>query len=127
MTFKESGENITVKCSCNNGNAGIVAMYLFHQKEDNKEDNEVVFCTRNGSPKTRPKYENRAQIHGSFMNWTITITNLTVDDSGFFRCAYKNGVLAHFCQMTYAVFVKGVFLFYSQKLFRVFTFFLSNS
>ncbi|XP_047434889.1 uncharacterized protein LOC125004372 [Mugil cephalus] len=108
MMFIQSGEDITVKCSCGTSE-NIVGMYLLHKTGNNVKEKEVVFL-RTNSVSIRSKYQNRTRINGSLTDSTITITNLTVDDSGVFRCNYKDQRIHDVgaCGMTYTVFVKGL-------------------
>uniref|UniRef100_A0A8C4GGU8 Immunoglobulin subtype domain-containing protein n=1 Tax=Dicentrarchus labrax TaxID=13489 RepID=A0A8C4GGU8_DICLA len=90
--YKESGESITLECSsagCPSSIEGYTGMYLYHEF---KELDEVLyFHSKPGTADKitpRPRYKNRTQTEGPLKNHTITISNLTVDDTGLYRCAF---------------------------------------
>ncbi|KAK5602550.1 hypothetical protein CRENBAI_008988 [Crenichthys baileyi] len=61
----------------------------------------LSFCLFSGTP--RLKYEHRIQTHRSTL--TFTISNLTVNDTGIYRCVYKKSAnIAVKCSV-YAVFI----------------------
>ncbi|XP_038568611.1 uncharacterized protein LOC119898545 [Micropterus salmoides] len=94
---RESGENVTLKCfsaGCLSINEGY-GMYLYH---DFSSKEEVFYYYSSGSNEKitpRERYKNRIQTNGSLENHTVTITDLTVDDSGIYSCVYKDVTTVH--------------------------------
>lgn len=91
--YKDPGGNVTLKCSseeCPQPVTGHVAMYLYHEHTGREE----VLYYNNGSSDVarRTRYAGRIQKTGSFMNHSITISNLTVDDTGLYSCVYAKEV-----------------------------------
>lgn len=79
-------ESVTLKCSTEGSplsNDGYAGMYLYHNFT---EQNEVYF---NNKIVERPRLKVRIWVNEAFMNYEITIINLTVDDSGVYTCVYK--------------------------------------
>ncbi|XP_076585714.1 uncharacterized protein LOC143320144 [Chaetodon auriga] len=92
VASRASGQSVTFKCSsagCPNSIEGYTGMYLYW---DFKERKEVLFWNSQAGPtdeiSPRGGYENRIQINGSLKNHTITISNLTMHDSGLYSCVY---------------------------------------
>uniref|UniRef100_A0A3Q4M218 Ig-like domain-containing protein n=1 Tax=Neolamprologus brichardi TaxID=32507 RepID=A0A3Q4M218_NEOBR len=88
------GESITLKCSpeeCPQNSGRYVGMYLYHRFT---EQNEVYFYSNHVNSKVtvRSRYKGRIESNGAPMNHSITMTNLTVDDSGVYTCVYKESV-----------------------------------
>lgn len=112
---RESGENVTLKCfsaGCLSINEGY-GMYLYH---DFSSKEEVFYYYSSGSNEKitpRERYKNRIQTNGSLENHTVTITDLTVDDSGIYSCVYKDVTTVH-CNV-YTLCVRGVFFFFLLK------------
>uniref|UniRef100_A0A3Q0RAJ2 Ig-like domain-containing protein n=1 Tax=Amphilophus citrinellus TaxID=61819 RepID=A0A3Q0RAJ2_AMPCI len=91
IIVKEPGENITLKCSsegCLQSNVRYAGMYLYHEFT---ERNEVYYCSNHINSKitVRSKYKGRIWTNGTPMSHDITITSLTLDDSGVYTCDYK--------------------------------------
>ncbi|XP_026216473.1 uncharacterized protein LOC113162518 [Anabas testudineus] len=88
-----TGEDVSLECSsagCPGSIDGFVGMYLYHSL---REKEEVLYYHQDPEPEQitpRPRYKNRVQKEGSLKNHTITISNLTLDDSGVYSCVYKN-------------------------------------
>lgn len=86
-----AGEKVTLECSaagCPSSIDGHIGMYLYHYF---KEKDEVLYYHSTTYDKITPRerYMNRIQIKGSLRNHTITISNLTLHDSGLYSCVYK--------------------------------------
>lgn len=109
---REPGENVTLLCSSEGCLKDYVGMYLYHKF---KERQEVLYYHHNpGSTHKitpRERYENRIQIDGPLKNHTITISNLTADDSGFYSCVYKQFPTGEAKCNVYTLFVRGAFFF----------------
>ncbi|XP_078136488.1 uncharacterized protein LOC144536983 [Sander vitreus] len=114
--WREAGNNFTLKCSsagCLSSIEGYDGMYLYHDRdEDHKEQKEALYChsypdsTYKITP--RKRYTGRIETKGSLLNLTITISNLTVNDSGFYSCVYiKNPPDEVRCNV-YTLFISGV-------------------
>ncbi|XP_050926651.1 V-set and immunoglobulin domain-containing protein 1 isoform X3 [Lates calcarifer] len=90
-----SGENVTLECSFTespNSNDELIGMYLYHNA---KTQEEVLYYHSSPGPEKispRIRYAKRVEKQGSLKNHTITISNLTVEDSGIYRCVYKKNV-----------------------------------
>ncbi|XP_056226782.1 immunoglobulin V-set domain-containing protein [Seriola aureovittata] len=88
---QKSGENVTLECSftkCQRSNNKTTDMYLYHNLEEKKE--VLYYYTDHESEKITPRkgYSGRVGKKGSLENNTVTIRNLTVDDSGLYTCVY---------------------------------------
>lgn len=127
--WREAGNNVTLKCSsagCPSSIEGYDGMYLYHGRdEDHKEQKEVLYChsysdsTYKITP--RKRYTGRIGTKGSLLNLTITISNLTVNDSGFYSCAYIKYPSDEVQCSVYTLFISGVYTFSSPKLHKVFS------
>ncbi|XP_031595959.1 V-set and immunoglobulin domain-containing protein 1-like isoform X3 [Oreochromis aureus] len=108
IIIREPGESITLKCSSEGcpKNDGYIAMYLYHNFIEQKE---VYFYSNytNGKLMARQRYEGRIESNGAPMNHDITISNLTVDDSGVYTCVYKESANKGVNCKVYTVFVRG--------------------
>ncbi|XP_005947931.1 uncharacterized protein LOC102293371 [Haplochromis burtoni] len=110
IIIREPGESITLKCSsegCPPKNDGYAGMYLYHNFIEQKE---VYFYGNYANSKImeRPRYEGRIESNGAPMNHNITISNLTVDDSGVYTCVYKESADKGVNCNVYTVFVREV-------------------
>lgn len=112
IIIKEPGESVILKCSsdiCAKSNDGHVGMYLYHNFTKKKE--VYYYYNHDGSKiSARRGYAGRISISGTVMSHNITITNLTVDDSGIYTCAYKESIDKSVACSVYTVFVRGEFL-----------------
>ncbi|XP_069553226.1 uncharacterized protein [Brachyistius frenatus] len=107
VMYKESGKNITLRCSseeCPERINDYVGMYLFHEFVEEKE---VIFYKDKLMERTG--YKSRIQIN-RYQNHTITITisNLTADDSGVYTCVYTNTMINQVRCNSAIVFIRGV-------------------
>ncbi|XP_042246589.1 uncharacterized protein LOC121882405 isoform X1 [Thunnus maccoyii] len=89
---RESSESITLKCSsagCLNNIKEFVGMYLYRNVE-NRENVIYYHPNPNSVDKITPgiRYKDRIQTNGSLESHTITISNLTTNDSGVYSCVY---------------------------------------
>ncbi|XP_061585373.1 uncharacterized protein si:rp71-81e14.2 isoform X2 [Cololabis saira] len=105
--FGEAGKNITLTCSFQSprGSGGFAGLYLYHKFRANEE--EVFFVNKYTPKKAVPRknYEGRFQTEGTFNKLNIIIGNLTVNDSGYYRCVYKINSSTNDLRNTYAVFI----------------------
>ncbi|XP_033481185.1 uncharacterized protein LOC117256008 [Epinephelus lanceolatus] len=111
--WRESGKNVTLECSsagCPTSIKGYDAMYLY-QYQDLKEPQQVLYYFSNTelNVRTTPgqRYTGRIQTEGSLQSHTITISSLTVDDSGVYKCVYTKIPSEVECN-AYTLFVRGV-------------------
>ncbi|XP_029366328.1 uncharacterized protein LOC115048744 [Echeneis naucrates] len=87
---RESGENVTLLCSFENDFGDIdriTGLYLHHRLRWEEEVLYYYPATDKFTP--RKGYQRRIHREGSLKNFTITIRNLTVEDSGSYQCVYK--------------------------------------
>ncbi|XP_039880601.1 uncharacterized protein LOC120729162 isoform X3 [Simochromis diagramma] len=82
-------------------------MYLYHRFT---EQNEVYYYSNhvNSKVSVRSRFKGRIESNGAPMNHSITVTNLTVDDSGVYICVYTESVDTSVECKVYTVFVRGV-------------------
>uniref|UniRef100_A0A3B4GFB5 Immunoglobulin V-set domain-containing protein n=1 Tax=Pundamilia nyererei TaxID=303518 RepID=A0A3B4GFB5_9CICH len=101
---------------CPQNNDGYAGMYLYHNFIEQKE---VYFYGNYANSKIieRPRYEGRIESNGAPMNHNITISNLTVDDSGVYTCVYKESADKSVNCNVHTVFVRGEFLFFPHLRF----------
>ncbi|XP_041790019.1 uncharacterized protein LOC121604537 isoform X2 [Chelmon rostratus] len=90
--YQAPGESVTLECSsagCPRSIEKHSGMTLYWEYEERGE--VLYYHTSPGSAdKVTPRkgYENRVQTNGSLKNLTVTISSLTVNDTGFYRCVY---------------------------------------
>ncbi|MEQ2210627.1 hypothetical protein XENOCAPTIV_016751, partial [Xenoophorus captivus] len=105
---QEPGGSINLTCSfdgCPSNISGYKYLYLYYEFHEQEE--VLFFDTNSPSGTPRLKYEHRIQTHRSTL--TFTISNLTVNDTGMYRCVYKKSAnIAVKCSV-YAVFITGLF------------------
>ncbi|XP_068583250.1 T-cell antigen CD7-like [Cebidichthys violaceus] len=106
--WRESGENVTLRCSsagCSSSIEGYEGMYLY---QNHTEQIEVFYCNTMAGVTEASGFKDRIQTAGSLKNLIVTISNLTVNDSGFYSCVFiKFQSPAVQCSV-YPLFVKGV-------------------
>ncbi|XP_043971222.1 uncharacterized protein LOC122830156 isoform X2 [Gambusia affinis] len=99
---QEPGGSINLTCSpdeCPDKIDGYNYLYLFHEKD------EVLFFpfTSQSEAMPRGKYERRIQTDRSTM--TFTISNLTVNDEGIYKCVFKKTDKVFVSCSIYGVFI----------------------
>lgn len=83
MTAKEA-KSITVKCSTTKNAA---SMHLYQRMESEKE---VLYYYRNPAKCTlKNEYVGRVETEGEMLSLSVTITNITDDDTGLYWCSYN--------------------------------------
>lgn len=119
--YRESGESVTLVCSsagCLSNNEEYVGMYLYQMFK--KMEEVLYYHSMLGlSDKITPRerYKNRIQTSGSLKNHTIAISNLTVDDAGFYSCVYLKLHRGNVKCNVYTLVVRGaLFLLLFKKL-----------
>lgn len=91
VIYKETNGSVTLKCShegCFQPTDEYDGMYLYNEFSVE----EVLYLYGQSNEITpRKRYSGRVESSGPFMNNSITISSLTADDSGVYRCVYTRG------------------------------------
>ncbi|XP_073325131.1 uncharacterized protein [Pagrus major] len=90
--YRRVGESVTLKCSsegCPSCVEESISMYLYQQEYKGVEE-VLYYDGRNDNISPRHRFISRIETTGSLMNHTITISSLTMEDTGFYRCVYMN-------------------------------------
>ncbi|TNN71023.1 hypothetical protein EYF80_018839 [Liparis tanakae] len=107
--WRESGENVTLRCTtagCSGNIEMYDGMYLYHT--DREKRKQVLYHA--GSTEQinlEDGYKNRTQKEGSLNNHTISISELTVDDSGLYSCVFLSFPDLVQCSV-HTLFVRGM-------------------
>ncbi|XP_036967088.1 uncharacterized protein LOC119026695 isoform X2 [Acanthopagrus latus] len=92
--YRWEGESVTLKCSSEGRPSNAEeynGLYLYRQDCKGEEEEEVLHHHgRNGRISPQQRFSGRVLTTGSLMNHTITISNLTIEDAGLYRCVYVN-------------------------------------
>lgn len=110
--YQAPGESVTLECSsagCPRSIEKHSGMTLYWEYEERGE--VLYYHTSPGSAdKVTPRkgYENRVQTNGSLKNLTVTISSLTVNDTGFYRCVYTKFPSDRVQCNVHKLFVRGV-------------------
>ncbi|XP_040042433.2 uncharacterized protein LOC120825102 isoform X2 [Gasterosteus aculeatus] len=104
--WRDSGDNVTLGCSsCDKGYDG---MYLYLYRE-HKPRIQVVYYPDSGDETTPgDAFIERIQTNGSLSKHTVTISTLSVNDSGFYKCVYVTFPSGETSCSNYILFVRGV-------------------
>lgn len=93
MLYSESGNSIRLRCAaaeCNTSVEGFSGMYLYKKFMEGEE--EVLYHSfKEGREKVvtpGKAFENRTQVDGTLQDQDITISNLSVHDSGLYSCEF---------------------------------------
>ncbi|GLD74373.1 uncharacterized protein AKAME5_002570200 [Lates japonicus] len=111
VVYRVSGESVTLECSfaeSPNSNDELIGMYLYHNA---KTQEEVLYYHSSPGPEKispRIRYSKRVEKKGSLKKHTITISNLTVEDSGIYRCVYKKNAQSEDIRNVYMLVVSEV-------------------
>lgn len=84
-------------------------LYLNQYHEEQKE--VQYYHSSPGTPDNiapRDRYKDRIQTNGSLKDHTITISRLTVHDSGFYRCVFMHFPHVRVTCSEHTLFIKGV-------------------
>ncbi|KAM4585243.1 uncharacterized protein PAE49_004536 isoform 2-T2 [Odontesthes bonariensis] len=108
IIFKKSDESMTLKCShgsqtSSHGYRGLYVLHEFHEKQ------EVLFVNFQ-TPDTvtpRERYKGRIKTKGSPNDLIITVSNLSVCDTGVYSCVYKKGGQRDAVRNVHTAFIKG--------------------
>ncbi|XP_071360608.1 uncharacterized protein [Trachinotus anak] len=104
---REPGENVTLECSltqCPRSPDELTGMYLYHYSVE--KEKELYYYHKSEKISPRSRYSGRVEKKGSLKNHNITISNLTVDDSGLYRCVYKHSYTEVICNV-YILVISG--------------------
>lgn len=103
--WRDSGDNVTLGCSsCDKGYDG---MYLYLYRE-HKPRIQVVYYPESGDETTPgDAFIERIQTNGSLSKHTVTISTLSVNDSGFYKCVYVTFPSGETSCSNYILFVRG--------------------
>lgn len=107
LIYRESGESVTLKCSARGyfqSRDQYVFMYLYH--EFITRDEVFYWPSFSSSMSPRERYDGRIQSTGVFIDHNVTISNLTVNDSGHYTCVYNELKTANKCN-EYTLVVRG--------------------
>lgn len=85
-------------------------MYLYHYSPVKEEVLFYHFHSDKESIQPRTRYLNRLMTKGSLRNHTITIQYLNTNDSGIYKCVYKDIDAEVVCN-DYTLFISGAFFF----------------
>ncbi|XP_039468956.1 uncharacterized protein LOC116320467 isoform X5 [Oreochromis aureus] len=100
---------VSICCHCCKDDATvldhIIDLLLFSFREHYNHQRACNYT--NGKLMARQRYEGRIESNGAPMNHDITISNLTVDDSGVYTCVYKESANKGVNCKVYTVFVRG--------------------
>lgn len=83
IEWRQDGEQIEITCSTDQQNQG--GLYLYHTY---RETREVFYLTPEMKYGPRLPFDRRVEIKGLFINFTATISNLSIEDTGVFWCQY---------------------------------------
>ncbi|XP_029949510.1 uncharacterized protein LOC115390000 isoform X2 [Salarias fasciatus] len=89
LLYKESGESVTLRCfseGCFQRTGPDVSVKLYHEFITRHE----VLYWYSRSHESSPRKRN-VQVEGVFISHNVTISGLTVSDSGVYTCVYSKG------------------------------------
>ncbi|KAK9540021.1 hypothetical protein VZT92_002497 [Zoarces viviparus] len=109
--WRESGENVTLRCSsagCPSSVEGYEGIYLYH---NSTKCRQVLYYNFIGGATDRitptRSFKDRIQTEGSLKNFNVTISKLTVNDSGFYSCVFIKFQGRDVQCSVYTLFVRG--------------------
>lgn len=109
--WRESGENVTLRCStagCSGNIEMYDGMYLYHTGHVKRKQVLYYHAGSTEQINLEDGFKNRTQKEGSLKNHTISISELTVDDSGLYSCVFLSFPDVVQCSV-HTLFVRGVF------------------
>ncbi|KAL3066873.1 hypothetical protein OYC64_016760 [Pagothenia borchgrevinki] len=113
--WRASGENVTLRCSVagcpNSSNNEYDGMFLYLNQYHEEQKEVQYYHSSPGTPDNiapRERYKGRIQTNGSLNDHTITISRLTVHDSGFYRCVFMHFPHVRVTCSEHTLFIKGV-------------------
>lgn len=118
MLYSESGNSVRLRCSaaeCNTSLEGFSGMYLYKKFVEGEE--EVLYHSfkegREEVVTPGEAFENRTQVDGTLQDKNITISNLSVHDSGIYSCEFAKLPNQRARCSTYLLAVKGALFFHT--------------
>ncbi|XP_028829585.1 uncharacterized protein LOC114786556 [Denticeps clupeoides] len=86
VLWARTGDHFDLKCSTDHFNMDKMFMYQYF--DDNQK--QILILTREFNVSPMMGYEKKVEVQGTFNQLTITLTNLTLSDTGVYRCQYLN-------------------------------------
>ncbi|KAF5881536.1 tyrosine-protein phosphatase non-receptor type substrate 1-like, partial [Clarias magur] len=83
------GENVTIKCSITNPDQD--GVFLFTQREETREEDKVLYYYAPKQVLTLeiPYSRDRVKINGDFRDFSVSISNVSKFDMGFYWCRFN--------------------------------------
>ncbi|KAM9482641.1 signal-regulatory protein beta-2-like isoform 1-T1 [Clarias gariepinus] len=89
--FERVGENVTIKCSITNPDQD--GVYLYTQREETSTEERVLYYYKEGKPDgvltPETPYEGRVEINRDFGDFSVSISNVSEQDSGVYWCRFN--------------------------------------
>ncbi|XP_053355254.1 uncharacterized protein LOC128527014 isoform X3 [Clarias gariepinus] len=89
--FERVGENVTIKCSITNPDQH--GVYLLTQREETSTEERVLYYYKEGKPDgvltPETPYEGRVEINRDFGDFSVSISNVSEQDSGVYWCKFN--------------------------------------
>ncbi|KAJ0001463.1 hypothetical protein NQD34_006483 [Periophthalmus magnuspinnatus] len=89
VEWKNAGASITIKCGFKNKDASSITVMKV-MKGLNKNIN---FFYKMRDKKTILAFSDRTKTYGTFPNFQILLTNLTINDTGVYWCMYRDEIM----------------------------------
>ncbi|KAM8878067.1 uncharacterized protein AB9W97_014088 [Spinachia spinachia] len=105
--WRESGDNVTLRCSSSDERYDGMYLYLY---QEHMTQVQVVYYPgpQHNIVTAGARFRGRIHTDGSLRNNTVTISKLTVNDTGFYKCVYLQFGSDETPCSDYTLFVRGV-------------------